>query len=1103
MSVKIEILQYKHKQDNNINWSNDANKLIGWSTNAGISISNSSNSNSVKFSSNASAYTGQYNGAFINFPLTNGQEYKLTFNVVGFDNNGQGASNVFILGNSGAGGNNSYRPFGSNPITSGGVQSHTFTVDTSQNNNSDSFRFLIQLTNGDNADKVMRLSNVELENLTVLDGINWYESVVGELDITDSRNFPLALNFQISDIKDLTSTTGDFSKTFKVPATKNNNNLLKHLYIANINTDVLTGGHGADVTASLKCRIIIDGLHAINGLLKVTGVAGYGVDASYYNCIFLGSNIGWASELDNEYMKDINWGTEGQDLLYNYNTVSTSWNQEDSDTLADGTSNNGLVVYPLISHGEFNEGGTENTVQMLKTLHEHNPLNPSTRVGYQGMYNHGTLYGTPNPQPDWRPAIWVKKTLEKIFNSIGYSIDSDFVNSSVFKQLVWTLPNFRCYNTDEKYSDFSIDANWDKSISLGTHTTSLDYPDPSPSFHPFQYVGFGVQLGSLNTAFTYSAITNNTQITYSDGAPATWTGFSSYTDSTYPGPDATTLATGGGSYFEIAEYGYYTIELSDCGVKLANLQDDGASPTPIIIMGFRSYEFQISTVQYRIQRQTAGHSSWDNIATMTENDPRFNIASPAGADSAQSFVGEFDASIDQYYPSMDGNGTGSNSIDVNDSISFNKWLNKGDKIRILLQIKGRPYVVSSITPRFGVFSYDATPIIGNFKIALDPSVVEWGQTYSLKDVIDPEQKVVDFIKGISHAFNLKISTDDTTRKVLLEPFENFYKPFKDAVDFTYKLDRSKLTEDKWLKSELKRNIIFKYKSDSNDKKVERRGDKYFDDIHDEYPYQEVLSLSFERGVSEFENPFFAGTYVAKDQSVRNGSAQFNDNIPISCLWEESVSSSSTSRPEKGFNFTSRLLYWNRYDTMTNAGTKAPTAFVQDWKDSLFILTRAASLPFSLTQVNLFPHAVSYNKDKNSYPVLTYGNVYIRNFDDATGIFGNSEVGKGLYETYYRLMFEMLKSRPRIRTVFIDLKTTDIVNLDFTKLIYIDGVYYRLNKIVDYQPNKNVSTKVELIEWLQLGSFASKAPALDETIIIGTGGSNGTGIPDTSNDNLGA
>jgi len=59
-----------------------------------------------------------------------------------------------------------------------------------------------------------------------------------------------------------------------------------------------------------------------------------------------------------------------------------------------------------------------------------------------------------------------------------------------------------------------------------------------------------------------------------------------------------------------------------------------------------------------------------------------------------------------------------------------------------------------------------------------------------------------------------------------------------------------------------------------------------------------------------------------------------------------------------------------------------------------------------------------------------------------------------------------------------LKVKDIVSLDFTKLINIDGVYWRINKVVDYQPNKNQSTKVELIEWLQLGTFAATAPPFD-------------------------
>ena len=36
-----------------------------------------------------------------------------------------------------------------------------------------------------------------------LDGVNvdWEKSILGELDVTDNSNFPLALTFQISDIQ--------------------------------------------------------------------------------------------------------------------------------------------------------------------------------------------------------------------------------------------------------------------------------------------------------------------------------------------------------------------------------------------------------------------------------------------------------------------------------------------------------------------------------------------------------------------------------------------------------------------------------------------------------------------------------------------------------------------------------------------------------------------------------------------------------------------------------------------------------------------------------------------------------------------------------------
>ena len=103
------------------------------------------------------------------------------------------------------------------------------------------------------------------------------------------------------------------------------------------------------------------------------------------------------------------------------------------------------------------------------------------------------------------------------------------------------------------------------------------------------------------------------------------------------------------------------------------------------------------------------------------------------------------------------------------------------------------------------------------------------------------------------------------------------------------------------------------------------------------------------------------------------------------------------------------------------------------------------------------------------------------------------------------MFEMFKEKPRLRTAYIDLKVKDIVNLDFTKLVYIDGVYWRISRVVDYQPNKNESTKVELVEWQKIGTFAATTPS------FGSGGTTsgwgtlygGYGDPAPNNPNQGA
>ena len=393
-----------------------------------------------------------------------------------------------------------------------------------------------------------------------------------------------------------------------------------------------------------------------------------------------------------------------------------------------------------------------------------------------------------------------------------------------------------------------------------------------------------------------------------------------------------------------------------------------------------------------------------------------------------------------------------------------------------------------------------------YNIDINTSSVQYGQTYNLKDVINTDYKQIDFIKGISHAFNLQMTTDEPSRTVNIEPYDTFYEPYGDAIDWTYKLDRSSQTNDKWLESDLKRTLVFKYKSDNDDAKVKARGIEYFREIEDEFPYREILPNTFQKGDSTFENPFFAGTYNAKDNDT-TGVANV-DTAYSACLWTENVSSNSAGRPPKGYDFLPRLLYWNKYSPASSLNADK-NALVQTWSaTNKYIIANQQATSFYLS--GIYPQATMINADSTLYtdasgntlgtysPILSYGNVYVRDYDDSTGVYTALQAGKGLYDTYYKNMIEGLKRSPRLRTVSIDLTITDIVNLDFKKLIYIDGVYWRISKVVDYKPNKNESTKVELIEWFQIGIFAATAP----TFGGGNNDWNEDGSVDTDNNDIG-
>ena len=150
------------------------------------------------------------------------------------------------------------------------------------------------------------MSNITIELLDYVykdtgNPIDWDKSVVGELEVSSHTDFPLSLTFTIADIKNINSRKGSFSKTFKIPATKGNNQLYKSIYLANTTS-------ANNLSNKKPCRILINNLYSIEGLLQLKSI-GTSDKPIYYSCVFYGNNIGWANAIDEQLLKDL--GTNG------------------------------------------------------------------------------------------------------------------------------------------------------------------------------------------------------------------------------------------------------------------------------------------------------------------------------------------------------------------------------------------------------------------------------------------------------------------------------------------------------------------------------------------------------------------------------------------------------------------------------------------------------------------------------------------------------------------------------------------------------------------------------------------------------------------------
>lgn len=410
--------------------------------------------------------------------------------------------------------------------------------------------------------------------------------------------------------------------------------------------------------------------------------------------------------------------------------------------------------------------------------------------------------------------------------------------------------------------------------------------------------------------------------------------------------------------------------------------------------------------------------------------------------SNTSLIGDFTVYIVANGTSSTDIGTGQilwfdNQVVTNNGSSYswnvsNLILNSSDNISIYVRNISRDFQdISIINTIAGVGAFDTT----YFNVQRRAKLLK-GDSFTLNEVIPTNIKLLDVINDFTRMFNIYYWTDAKTKTIYLEPRDTFFKPITSAIDWTDKIDLSRNYEIDYINT-YKRNIEFSYKSLDRDewlKEWERLNKRTY------ASYTHKLPVRFAEGTTNIKLDLFSSSYAGTAEEV----------APII---------NNAFDPEI---VPTTIRIWNEYITQ---GT--PTDRITEYNPKVYIFNNGS-------QISVGGTARQINKFNTPTTTIPYG--IFETFNNVVADRNLSFTGAdGLFATHYSNMMKNIEDGGRL-VAYVKLDDVDINNLDFRKLIYISTPseitgYYIIEKVQDYKPLSNGTTKVNLFKFEDLGNVA--------------------------------
>lgn len=304
-----------------------------------------------------------------------------------------------------------------------------------------------------------------------------------------------------------------------------------------------------------------------------------------------------------------------------------------------------------------------------------------------------------------------------------------------------------------------------------------------------------------------------------------------------------------------------------------------------------------------------------------------------------------------------------------------------------------------------------------------------GSTVYLSALL-PDLNGADFFNGICKMYNLLVSPDKfEATKLMIEPLIDYYKPSNDAIDLTDKLDEKEQIEIIPSVNFSSKRYAFNF-ADSSD----YYNTKYNEDQGEQY-----------------------GSFLLENQSqlVSNETKYLLpfQQVPLADIPENSSTYTGLVVP--------RLFAVNT--------TELGVTEVVPYKGKPFIVQVGSlrEVHFKLTDEHGTSHSYTH------YPYVGHlDDIDNPTFDDNFGVpdlvyyAAPTYTQNNLWQYHEQFIKELISRYGSLLKCSMRWNEADIYGLDFRDLIKLDGVVYRLQKISDYNPTNDNSTKTELLKYIR-------------------------------------